>query len=68
MVSVLQGSVLGPLSVKIYSHDLFLFITESNIANYVVDTNLYECELNLLEARTKIETKFMKAFGWLRSK
>ena len=68
MVSVLQGSMLGPLSVKIYSHDLFLFITESNIANYAVDTNLYECKLNLLKARTKIENKSMKAFGWFQSK
>ena len=41
------GSVLGPLLFNIYICDLFLFMSESNLANYADDTTLYECEKQL---------------------
>ena len=47
--------MLGPLLFNIYMCDLFLFITESNIANYADDATLYEYEANLIVARKKIE-------------
>ena len=33
--------------------NLFLFITELNIAYYADDTTLYECKANLIEVQTK---------------
>ena len=40
----------------------------SDIADYAHDTTLYECEANLTEARTKIETESLKVFEWFRNK
>ena len=68
LIGVSQGSVLGPLLFNIYMCDLFLFITESSIANYANDTTLYEWETNLLEAQTKIETESLKVCEWFRNK
>ena len=47
--------------------DLFLSIAESNIANYADDTTLHECEANLIEAQTKIETEALKVLEWFRN-
>ena len=44
--------------------NLFLFITESNIANHTDDTTLYEYETNLTEVETKIENESLKVFKW----
>lgn len=40
LIGVPQEPVLGSLLFDIYMCDLFLFLTESNIANYVDDTTL----------------------------
>ena len=37
-------AVLGPLLFNIYMCDLFLFMSESNVANYADDKTLYACE------------------------
>ena len=47
--------------------DLFLFITKSNIANYVNDRTLNKCEVNLIEAQTKIEAEPLKVYEWFRN-
>ena len=33
--------------------DLFLSMSESNVANYADDTNLYACEKNLYDVKRK---------------
>ena len=51
--------------------NLFLFITELNIAYYADDTTLYECKANLIEVQTKkkikIKTEILKVYEWFRN-
>ena len=47
--------------------DLFLFITDSSIANYVNETSHYECGANLIETQTKIEPESLKVIEWFRN-
>ena len=44
LTGIPQRSVLGPLLFNIYMCDLFLFMSESNVANYADDKTLYACE------------------------
>lgn len=51
-----QGSILGPLLFNIYMRDLFLLMTESNIAHYTDDTTLYTRQKNnLFDEQRKLE-------------
>ena len=45
--------------------DLFLFISESNIANYADDTTLYACEKKLYDVQRKLESESLILFEWI---
>ena len=47
LIGVPQGSVICPLFFNTYMCDLFLFMSESNVANYADDTILHAREKNM---------------------
>ena len=46
--------------------DLFLLVTESNIASYADDTSLYTCEKNLFDVQRKLQSESLILFKWFR--
>ena len=44
--------------------DLFLFMSEFNVANYVDDTTLYACEKKLYDVQRKLESESLILFEW----
>ena len=55
-------AVLGPLLFNIYMCDLFLFMSQSNVANYADDTSLYACEKRSYGVQRKFESESLKLF------
>ena len=68
LIGVPQGSVLDPLLFNICMWDLFLFMTESSVANYADDTTLYECEKKLSDVQRKFESESSILFEWFHDK
>ena len=66
LIGIPQRSVLGSLSFNIYMCDLFLFMSESNVANYADDTTLYACEKNLPGVERKLESESLILFNWFQ--
>ena len=42
IVAVIQGSILGSILVKIFIHDLLLFIKETDVCNFADNATLYK--------------------------
>ena len=60
-----QGSILGPLLFNIYLSDLFLFIKETNVANYADDNTLYVCEKDMDLVINKLEHDCEDLITWV---
>ena len=62
LIGIPQGSVLDLLSFNIYMCDLFLFMSESNGANYADETTLYAFEKKSYDVQKKFESESLKLF------
>ena len=59
-----QGSILGPLLFNIYICDLFISVTEIDIASYADDNTPYTCDNNIDSVIKKLEEATEKLFDW----
>ena len=50
---ILQGSILGPISINVFINDLMFFIQGTEVC-YLADDTIYSCSLNLEETTLKL--------------
>ena len=66
LFGVPQGSILGPLLFNIYLCDLFMFITDFDIASYADDNTPYATEKDLKDVFSNLEKSSDILLKWFK--
>ena len=64
---VAQGSILGALIFNIYLCDLFMFLEESDIANYADDNSPFSCNSDTHTVLEKLDNDAKILLRWIRN-
>ena len=59
--------MLGTILFNIYLNDLFLFLNEIDVSNFVNDTSHFVCHKNLKELLEKLERNTELAIHWFEN-
>ena len=59
-----QGAILGSILFNIFINDIFLYITERDICNYVDDNSLYACDSSLQMTLVRLQNDLIQVMHW----